>query len=66
LHKVRENLIKEHILEDKGNHYLLNEDWLFASPSTASDIVLGRSSNGWKQWKLTNGKTLHEVYRANS
>ena len=43
--------------------YILNEDYLFSSPSSASDVVLGRSSNGWTQWKTIEGETLDERYR---
>jgi len=26
--------------------------------------VMGRSANGWVEWKAANGKTLHELKRA--
>ena len=26
-------------------------------------VVMGRSANGWIEWKATNGKTLDEVKR---
>jgi hypothetical protein len=38
------------------------DDQLFITPS---DMVLGRSSNGWIEWKNKNGKTLDELKRNN-
>ena len=35
----------------------------FNTPSGASDFILGESTNGWVEWKNTNGKTLDEVFR---
>lgn len=42
---------------------IFNKDYIFSSPSTAATILLGRSSNGWIQWKNKEGKTLDEVKR---
>ncbi|USN57675.1 MAG: DUF4357 domain-containing protein [Candidatus Peribacteria bacterium] len=39
------------------------ENHLFASPSRASCIVLGRASNGRTERKDNNGKTLDENER---
>lgn len=60
---IREKLIKDGILVDRGNFYELLEDTLFGSPSYAGACVTGRSTNGWKAWKLSNGKTLSDIYR---
>ena len=35
----------------------------FNTPSGASDFILGGSTNGWVEWKNTNGKTLDEIFR---
>ena len=43
--------------------YVLIYDYEFTSPSAASAIVLGRSSNGWNDWKDNNGRSLGAVYR---
>jgi Domain of unknown function (DUF4357) len=40
------------------------EDVLFTSPSGASNIVMGRTSNGWVDWILPDGRTLHDVERS--
>ena len=42
--------------------YVLKKDYSFASPSTASSVVLGRSSNGWTDWKDKQGRSLNTVY----
>lgn len=38
--------------------YVLNEDFVFDSPSGASSACLGRSSNGYDIWKTEAGVTL--------
>ena len=38
--------------------YVLNEDFVFDSPSGASGACLGRSSNGTTEWKTKDGVTL--------
>lgn len=43
--------------------YVLKQDYTFASPSTASSVVLGRSSNGWTDWKDEQGRSLNTVYQ---
>lgn len=46
-----------------GGPYLFIKDYIFNSPSAASDIILGNSTSGWKRWKNKNNKTLEEVYK---
>ena len=46
-----------------GNKYILNVTLEFKSPSGASDFILGGSTNGWVEWKTTEGKTLDEIFR---
>lgn len=52
--KLRQSLIEKGII----NNYVFSKDWVFSSPSQASDIVMGRSSNGLTEWKTKDGKTL--------
>lgn len=52
------------ILQDDQGVYRLQENVEFGTPSAASDFVLGGSSNGWTEWLNSEGKTLHEIYRA--
>lgn len=48
--------------DDKGR-LVLPKDHLFKSPSGAAIALLGRSANGWTEWKNAQGKTLHELIR---
>lgn len=41
--------------------YELTENHLFRSPSAASGLILGQSSNGWDAWKDERGKTLKGI-----
>jgi hypothetical protein len=47
----------------KDNIYQFVEDFIFRSPSAAAAAVLGRSANGWTEWKNKEGKTIDEIYR---
>lgn len=64
--KHRQRLIDSGDLKLNGDAYVLQRDVLFRSPSGASDVVLGRSSNGWLEWKDASGKTLDELKRQKS
>lgn len=59
----REELISSGLLKEQDGHYILQENKLFSSVSTASSIVLGRRSNEWLDWKNKDGKTLDELER---
>lgn len=48
------------------DHLIFTKDTLFDTPSGAGSIVLARSCNGWISWKNSEGKTLHDVYRADN
>lgn len=61
--KNRQRLIAAGDLTLENGAYLFQRDVLFRSPSGASDVVLGRSSNGWLEWKDPTGKTLDELKR---
>jgi hypothetical protein len=36
---------------------------LFRSLSTAAVALLGRTANGWLEWKSAEGRTLNELKR---
>jgi len=51
---------------EEGSAYLtLKADHIFKTPSAAACFVLGRSANGWTEWKYKDGRTLDEVKRNN-
>ena len=64
--KHRQRLIDSGHLKLERDFYVFQRDVLFRSPSGASDVVLGRSSNGWLEWKDASGKTLDELKRQKS
>ena len=58
----RELLLKEYTaMED--DKLIMTSDKVFSSPSAAADFCLGRSSNGWAEWKDKDGNTLDSIYR---
>jgi hypothetical protein len=64
LSELRSVLLNQGILKDAGANYRLAQDYTFPSPSTASGVLLGRSSNGRKEWKDTNGRSLKDIQDA--
>ncbi|MEJ8821530.1 GIY-YIG nuclease family protein [Variovorax humicola] len=61
--KHRQRLLDAGELVLDGESYVFQRDVLFGTPSGASDVVLGRSSNGWMEWKDSAGRTLDELKR---
>jgi len=60
---LRKKLVENDILIEKNGNYEFAQDYVFNSPSTAGGVVLGRSTNGWINWKNKDGKTLDELKR---
>jgi hypothetical protein len=60
---LKQDLVKQGILKEQDKKYIFTKNYTFSSPSSASAIVLGRPSNGWVDWKDSNGQTLDEKYR---
>ena len=72
VHIASYNLKRQALLNDgtivkkqDGKYYLVKV-LSFKTPSGASDFVLGGSTNGWVEWKDSEGKTLSDLYRSNS
>ncbi len=65
--RMRSQLITEGVLTEiagsSGSLLGFTRNHLFSSPSTAAMAVMGRSANGWIEWKTASGKTLDEVKR---
>lgn len=59
----REALIAEHVLVPEGSSLRFTEDCLFETPSGAAMVVLGRTANGWQEWKDDEGRTLDKLER---
>ena len=62
---MREELIKSGIMREEGATLVFEKDHLFNKPSPAAAALLGRSTNGWDEWKTAAGKTLDAVKRQN-
>jgi hypothetical protein len=61
LSQLRQSLRMQGVLVDAGGHLRLTQDYVFASPSTAAGVLLGRSANGRTEWKTADGRTLKAV-----
>ncbi|MAX38384.1 MAG: AAA family ATPase [Gimesia sp.] len=61
--QVHQSLISEGVLEEHGDNLRFVKDHMFDSPSGAAAAVLGRSANGWKEWKRADGQSLSKVKR---
>lgn len=60
-HRKRQAMIEAGELEITGDHLLFKKDVHLNSPSAASDMISGRATNGWTEWKNSEGKTLSDV-----
>lgn len=57
----RQKFIKLNCVK-KSNGFVMKRDAFCDSPSAAASFVLGRSANGWLEWKDESSRTLKEVY----
>jgi hypothetical protein len=56
--KVRQRLLDQGILKQEGDRVVFQRDHLFNSPSTAAQMLVGRTANGWIEWKDARGVPL--------
>ena len=61
--QIREALVKDGVMAPQDGLYVFTRNHLFPSPSQAAMALMGRSANGWVEWKSVNGKTLDELKR---
>lgn len=62
--KLRADLLKSGVLIPESEKLRFTKEYTFNSPSMASDVVLGCSSNGRIVWKDAEGRTLKELQEA--
>jgi Domain of unknown function (DUF4357) len=62
--ELRADLLKSGVLAPEGDKRRFTQDYTFNSPSLASAVVLGRSTNGRTDWKDASGRTLKELQEA--
>ena len=63
LARWREQLIASGVLRVEGERVVVTKDYAFASPSGAAGALLGRTANGWIEWRNAAGQTLHDMKR---
>ena len=64
--RFRNKLIESQVMRVEGDSVVFDKDHLFRSPSTAAVALMGRTANGWIEWKIKIGetwKTLDAVKR---
>ena len=55
-----EDLMRKNLIEKLEDRYIFKENYIATSPSAAAILVLGRSANGWTEWKTYEGKLLSD------
>lgn len=61
---LRKDLLEQGVLVSNDNAFVLTQDYVFNSPSTAAGVIQGRTANGRKDWKNKDDKTLREIQEA--
>lgn len=61
--KARSALFESGTIVEDGDAIVFTKDHLFGSPTSAAVALLGRSANGWTEWKTEDGRTLDAVKR---
>lgn len=58
---MRRKLVETKVMVENGDKLIFVEDAVFNSPSAASNMILGRNSNGFSEWVSKDGLTFKEV-----
>lgn len=61
--KLRDRLMNSGVTRAEGNSIIFEKDYLFRSPSMAALTLMGRTANGWLEWRNKEGKTLDAIKR---
>ena len=61
--RFRNKLFDVGVMRAVDDTVVFEKDHLFGSPSMALIALLGRTANGWKEWKRKDGATLDELKR---
>ena len=56
----RDALIAKGVLAKEDERFIFQRDYLFKTPSGATQLLLLGTSNGWVDWKTEQGLTLHD------
>jgi hypothetical protein len=63
---MRRKLIDTKIMIENKDILVFTEDAIFNSPSAASNMILGRNSNGFSEWVNQKNQTFKEVQEINN
>lgn len=58
---MRRKLLETKIMIESGDKLIFAEDAIFSSPSAASNMILGRNSNGFTEWVNKAGLSFKEI-----
>lgn len=58
---MRRKLLETKIMIESGDKLVFAEDAIFSSPSAASNMILGRNSNGFTEWVNKDGLSFKEI-----
>ncbi len=61
--RFRNKLLESGVMRADGDKVIFDKDHLFSAPSMAAIALMGRSANGWLEWKDKDGKTLDALKR---
>ena len=61
--RLRMRLLESKVMRVENEKVIFEKDHLFRSPSMAALALMGRTCNGWVDWKTKEGKTLDAVKR---
>ena len=61
--QLRIRLLDTGVMKLQGEAVVFEKDHLFGSPSMAAIALMGRTANGWIEWKNSDGSTLDAVKR---
>ena len=64
--KLRAQLVDEAVLVRAGDSLEFARDYTFSSPSQAAAVVLGRTANGWQEWRDGDSRSLKQLQQAAS
>lgn len=60
---LRKRLLETGVMLVEGDTVVFQKDHLFRTPSGAAVALLGRTANGWIEWKDGQGRTLDAIKR---
>jgi hypothetical protein len=62
-HRMRKRLLESGVMREEGETVVFTKDHLSGSPSMAAQALIGRTANGWVEWRTSDGRTLDMVKR---